>query len=109
MGSPLRSIVREHEFEEQLSALICNVEEADDFVMAAERVLSQIGIDHLFDDIFDIVHSDYHPKPKLESFDRFLKRHDVTPSGAAMFEDLDRNLAPAHQLGMTTVFTITAQ
>lgn len=72
-------------------------------VAHAERVLSQIGIDHLFDDIFDIVHSDYHPKPKLESFDRFLKRHDVTPSGAAMFEDLDRNLAPAHQLGMTTV------
>ena len=37
----MRSIVREHEFEEQLDALICNAEEADDFVMAAERVLSQ--------------------------------------------------------------------
>ena len=72
-------------------------------VKHAERVLKRIGIDHLVHDIFDIVHADYHPKPKVESFDRFLKRHNVKPTLAAMFEDLDRNLAPAHDLGMTTV------
>ena len=72
-------------------------------VAHAERVLAQIGVDHLVDDIFDIVHADYHPKPKTESFDRFLKRHDIEPKRSAMFEDLDRNLAPAHELGMTTV------
>jgi putative hydrolase of the HAD superfamily len=72
-------------------------------VKHAERVLKRIGIDHLMHDIFDIVHAEYHPKPKMESFDRFLLRHGVTPKQAAMFEDLDRNLAPAHQLGMTTV------
>ena len=41
MAAPQRSIVREHEFEEQLDALLVNAEEADDFVMAAESVLAQ--------------------------------------------------------------------
>lgn len=72
-------------------------------VAHAERVLNRIGIHHLVDHIFDIVHADYFPKPKTESFSRFISKHAVTPARAAMFEDLDRNLAPAHELGMTTV------
>lgn len=39
--APLRSIVREHLFEDSLASLIPAAEAADDFVMAAERVLSQ--------------------------------------------------------------------
>lgn len=77
-------------------------------VKHAERVLRRIGIDHLVHDIFDIVHAEYHPKPKAESFQRFLTRHAVKPKAAAMFEDLDRNLAPAHELGMTTVLVRAA-
>ncbi len=72
-------------------------------VAHAERVLARLGITHLFDDIFDIVHADYHPKPSAASFSRFIARHGVDPASAAMFEDLSRNLAPAHALGMTTV------
>lgn len=72
-------------------------------VAHAERVLTRLGIGHVFDDIFDIVHADYHPKPSATSFSRFMARHGVDPSRAAMFEDLSRNLAPAHALGMTTV------
>ena len=40
MAGQRRSIAREHEFEEQLDALICNAEEADDFINAAEYLLS---------------------------------------------------------------------
>jgi putative hydrolase of the HAD superfamily len=72
-------------------------------VAHAERVLSRLGFAHAFDGIFDIVHADYHPKPRLEAFDLFIKRHGIVPGEAAMFEDLARNLAPAHDLGMTTV------
>jgi putative hydrolase of the HAD superfamily len=72
-------------------------------VAHAERVLARLGITHVFDDIFDIVHADYHPKPSAASFSRFIARHGVDPASAAMFEDLSRNLAPAHALGMTTV------
>ena len=38
---PLRSIVREHLFEEGLAKLIPDAEEADEFVMAAEYVLAR--------------------------------------------------------------------
>lgn len=72
-------------------------------VAHATRVLNQIGIHDHVEDIFDIVHADFIPKPRRETFERFLGKHEIEPTRAAMFEDLDRNLAPAHALGMTTV------
>ena len=69
----------------------------------ARRVLTRVGVLDLFDGIFDIVASDYYPKPRVESFNRFIARFDVDPGEAAMFEDLGRNLLPAHELGMTTI------
>jgi putative hydrolase of the HAD superfamily len=72
-------------------------------VAHATRVLDRIGIHDHVEKIFDIVHADFIPKPKLATFKRFLREHDVDPLRAAMFEDLDRNLEPAHELGMTTV------
>lgn len=41
MDEPRRSVVREHEFEEQLSAIIVDAEEADGFVAGAENLLSR--------------------------------------------------------------------
>lgn len=38
---PLREIIREHEFEEQLAALISNTEDADKFTLGAEYVLAR--------------------------------------------------------------------
>ncbi len=72
-------------------------------VAHAKRVLDRIGIRDHVEDIFDIVHADFIPKPRLETFERFVTKHEIDPKRAAMFEDLDRNLAPAHALGMTTV------
>lgn len=72
-------------------------------VAHAARVLNQIGIRDHVEEIFDIVHADFIPKPKRSTFERFVRNHDIDPARAAMFEDLDRNLAPAHELGMTTV------
>ncbi len=40
MDFPPRSIIREHEFDEQLRALLVNMEEADDFTLGAELLLS---------------------------------------------------------------------
>jgi putative hydrolase of the HAD superfamily len=77
-------------------------------VAHAARVLNQIGIHDHVEEIFDIAHADFVPKPKLETFERFLRNHDIDPARAAMFEDLDRNLAPAHELGMTTVLVRSA-
>jgi putative hydrolase of the HAD superfamily len=77
-------------------------------VAHATRVLARIGIHEHVEDIFDIAHADFLPKPHVATFERFLRAHDVEPRRAAMFEDLDRNLAPAHELGMTTILVRAA-
>ena len=75
----------------------------------ARNTLEAMDISHaLFDSIFDIVASDFEPKPHHQPFGKFLKEHDVDGSRAAMFEDLPRNLEPAKANGMLTVL-ITPQ
>lgn len=73
-------------------------------VQHARNIMEHLGIDTHFDGIFDIVHSDFVPKKHVEPYRRFLAAHDVDPASAAMFEDMARNLAPAHEVGMTTVW-----
>ena len=70
----------------------------------AERVTARLGIAHHFDGIFDIVASDYIPKPEHSVYESMIGLHDIAPSSAAMFEDIARNLVPAKALGMTTVW-----
>jgi putative hydrolase of the HAD superfamily len=69
----------------------------------AERVAGKLGVLHLFEDIYDIVTSDYVPKPKPEPYAKFLRDHGVAPERAAMFEDMPHNLEAPHALGMATV------
>ena len=59
-----------------------------------------------FEDVFDIIAAELEPKPLPQTYDRFLKLHGVDPARAAMFEDLSRNLAVPHTLGMTTVLVV---
>ena len=73
----------------------------------AEKVLDRLGIADLMEDIFDIHSADLDPKPKPHVYDKFLRDHDVDPSRAIMFEDMARNLVPAHALGMATVWINT--
>jgi putative hydrolase of the HAD superfamily len=72
-------------------------------VAHATRAMDRLGVTHLFDDIFDIVHADYVPKPQRPPYDSFLLQHNVDPKRAAMFEDIARNLEVPHELGMITV------
>lgn len=69
----------------------------------AERVTEYMGLSDLFDGMSGIEDADYHPKPDQRSYDAFCTAHDVTPERAVFFEDLDRNLKPAHAMGFTTV------
>jgi putative hydrolase of the HAD superfamily len=72
-------------------------------VAHAERVLARLGVHDHFHGIFDIVHSDFIPKPVRAPYERFVEAHGVDPQRAAMFEDIARNLEVPHALGMTTV------
>lgn len=74
---------------------------ADD--IHAQRVLERLGLGHLFDDVFHIGSAGYEPKPSTQAFARIGAAHDIDPAATAFFEDSERNLAPAADLGMTTV------
>jgi putative hydrolase of the HAD superfamily len=69
----------------------------------AERVLAHLGLADLFDDVFHIALSSYVPKPSLVAFERMDAAHGIDPKVTAFFEDSERNLEPAAELGMTTV------
>lgn len=72
-------------------------------VKHAEKVIDRLGLNGVFDDLYDIEAGGYMPKPHRESFDRFTTKHAIDPKGALMFEDSARNLETAAGLGFTTV------
>jgi putative hydrolase of the HAD superfamily len=72
----------------------------------ADAVMRRLEIGQHFEDVFDIIAAELEPKPSPKTYERFLTRHDVDPSKAAMFEDLARNLETPHALGMTTVLVV---
>jgi putative hydrolase of the HAD superfamily len=66
----------------------------------------RLGIDHLFEDIFDIIAADFIAKPDAGAYERFFNRLKIDPKRSAIFEDIDRNLIVPHQRGMTTVLVL---
>jgi len=71
-----------------------------------DKVLGRLGIGEHFEAVFDIIAADLEPKPAPQTYQKFLDRHAVDPTKAAMFEDLARNLVVPHRLGMTTVLVV---
>ncbi|HZZ87288.1 MAG TPA: pyrimidine 5'-nucleotidase [Caulobacteraceae bacterium] len=69
----------------------------------AGRVMQHLGLDALFGEVFHFEAAGFVPKPDPESFRRLMAAHRIDPRAAAFFEDRALNLAPAAQLGMTTV------
>jgi putative hydrolase of the HAD superfamily len=72
-------------------------------VAHAEKVMDRLGVRSHFHGVFDIVHSDYIPKPACGPYQKFVRDHGIDPARSAMFEDIARNLKVPHSLGMTTV------
>jgi putative hydrolase of the HAD superfamily len=68
-----------------------------------DRVLAALGLTNLFDDVFHIGSAGFAPKPAAEAFERIVSTHAIQPGSTAFFEDAERNLRPAAELGMTTV------
>jgi putative hydrolase of the HAD superfamily len=69
----------------------------------AGRVLQQIGLAGIWDDIWDLRALGWVPKPQPDAYARIVAAGGFEPSSAIMFEDIARNLVPAHAMGMTTV------
>jgi putative hydrolase of the HAD superfamily len=73
----------------------------------ALRVTKRLGVDHLFDAVFDITSSGYIPKPDPAAYQKLVEFYDLDPEKTVMVEDMARNLIPAAALGMTTVWIPT--
>jgi len=73
-------------------------------VAHAENVLGRLGVRHHFEGIFDIIAANYVPKPERLAYEVFVAKHDINPTRAVMLEDIARNLQPAHEMGMITVW-----
>jgi len=70
----------------------------------AKNVTQKIGIDQHFDDIFDIVDSEFIPKPAIEPYKKLVEKHKIDPNLCVFVEDIARNLKPAYEMGMKTVW-----
>ncbi|TNE58952.1 MAG: pyrimidine 5'-nucleotidase [Alphaproteobacteria bacterium] len=68
-----------------------------------ENVIAQLGISDCFDGVFDIAASGYVPKPNHETYENFVRKFNVDPERAVMFEDMARNLVSPEKMGMSTV------
>ena len=72
----------------------------------AKNVLSHLGIDDLFENIFDITAAEYQPKPEPKAFDLMTKKFDLEPSETIYVEDIAKNLSIGKKRGCTTVWLI---
>ena len=70
----------------------------------ALNVTKRIGIDKLFDGIFDIRDCEFIPKPSKEPYKKLVQSYKIEPQYCIFFEDIARNLKPAYELGMKTVW-----
>ncbi len=73
----------------------------------AMLTVRQLGLDGLFEDAFDIVAARLTAKPAEAAYNAFFERYDIDPQGAAMFEDVVKNLAVPKARGMTTTLVTT--
>ncbi len=70
----------------------------------AARVVALLGVADLFAGIVDAQAMRYVAKPAPEVYVLLASRAGVVPEAVALFDDSARNLAPAHALGMTTIW-----
>lgn len=73
----------------------------------AERVLEKRGLAGIFSQIHDVLATDLIPKPQPAAYDSLIAATGINPSRSLFVEDMARNLLPAKQLGMTTVWVNT--
>ena len=70
------------------------------------NITKHLGIDDLFDGVFDIVDCNFIPKPAIESYEKLSKKFNINPNETLFIEDIAKNLEPAKKLGMKTVWLV---
>ena len=72
----------------------------------AANVTKRIGIQNMFSGVFDIVDADFFPKPSIVPYKKIIEKYGIDPQYCIFIEDIARNLRPANELGMKTVWII---
>ncbi|MBN1956961.1 MAG: pyrimidine 5'-nucleotidase [Desulfuromonadales bacterium] len=68
-----------------------------------QRVITALGLDGLFADVFDIRIAAYQPKPHPDPYRKVLDRLSIEGEFCVMVEDQHQNLKTAKDFGMKTV------
>ena len=75
----------------------------------AKNIIHKLGIEDLFDGIFDIVDAEYYPKPNPKNYNLMLKKFQIDPKETLYIEDIAKNLSIAKEMGTTTVWLINKE
>ena len=70
------------------------------------NITKHLGIDDLFDGVFDIVDGQFMPKPQIEPFKVLIKKFDINPEETVFIEDIAKNLSVKKELNLKTVWLI---
>ncbi len=73
----------------------------------AVKVLDKLGLSGVFREIFDINSAMFKPKPDPASYFKMIDDLGINPEKSVMIEDMARNLVPARDMGMKTVWVRT--
>lgn len=74
----------------------------------AKNIIGHLGIARHFEKIYDIVDSNFIPKPAISVYQDMIAKFNINPEKSVMVEDMAKNLRPAADLGMTTVWVRTS-
>ena len=74
-----------------------------------KNIIKHVGIEDLFDGIFDIADSNLIPKPSLEPYKKLVQKFKIIPEETIFIEDIAKNLEPAKKLGMKTIWLINEE
>jgi len=72
----------------------------------ANNIITHLGINDLFDGLFDIVDSEFSPKPTAKAFDLMIKKFKINPKETLYIEDIAINLSIGKERGAITAWLI---
>jgi len=72
----------------------------------ANNITSHLGINDLFDGLFDIVDAEYSPKPTAKAFDLMIEKFKINPKETLYIEDIAKNLSIGKERGTITAWLI---
>jgi len=70
----------------------------------AGKILSKLGLGESFEAIHDVHAAQYRPKPAPEAYRHLCDAYGLDPAESLFADDMARNLKPAKQIGMTTLW-----